>query len=131
MRSLMEMAGAHGHGPMPDGDGGTPFLLLFLQCFPNRPWHLGEVEDQMRMKSVENRIRSMCCGNPGRMVLSWMTVQLVVKFSRYCDNFSVISSYELRFRCSSARWIYMDEGYKITVLDLYYLAMEKLDSFHH
>ena len=32
-----------------------------------------------------------------------------------------VSSYELRMRCSLARWIRMDEGYNTVALDIYYL----------
>ena len=35
-----------------------------------------------------------------------------------------VSSYELRIRCSLARWIRMDEGYNTMALDIDYLEFE-------
>jgi hypothetical protein len=41
-----------------------------------------------------------------------------------CSNFGAISSYKLQLRCSLARWIRMDDGKNIMLLDIYYIVME-------
>jgi hypothetical protein len=58
------------------------------------------------------------------------TVFVVVKGSWPFNSLDDISSYELRLRCSSARWICMDEGYITMALDLYYPLMKKIIPFH-
>ena len=52
----------------------------------------------------------------------------LLEFSRACSVLSILAvsySYELRFRCSSARWNRMHESYNIMVLDFHFEMIEK------
>jgi hypothetical protein len=52
-------------------------------------------------------------------------VCLVVKPFDVRTKMAAISSHELRFRCSLARWTRMDEGYNAMVFDLYFGIIKK------
>jgi hypothetical protein len=57
------------------------------------------------------------CGTGAR----YGRTRLYLRPTKFCEIFHIlgaISSYELRFGCSSARWTRMDEGYNTIALDL-------------
>jgi hypothetical protein len=59
-----------------------------------------------------------------------LPVLMVAKATGCFRILDAISSYELRFGCSSARWTRMDEGYNTFALDLKYNMLENI-TFPH
>jgi hypothetical protein len=56
-----------------------------------------------------------------------LPVFMLFKVAGLRSKIAVISSYELRFRCSSVCLTRMDEGYNTMVLDLYFIIMENFN----